>query len=96
MQGAGDHFEKFVRRRLWAFEGGGIGVGDGLRMQWRIHVPRIHGQYAHARAFEFGVPDATQMMKRRFARAVGAPRGIGVDGSVARNVQYNGATAFAR
>ena len=63
-------------------------------MQRRVHVARVDGQDADPFAGELLVPDSAQMMERRLARAVGAPRSVRLMCGVARHVHHQRTTTF--
>ena len=65
-------------------------------MHRRIHVARIERKKSHAFSLVLFVPNATQMMKRCFARSVRSPMRISIYRCVARDVEHDGAASFAR
>ena len=60
---------------LRAPQGRRVGVGNGQRVQRRVHVARIERQKAHAVGLCLLGPDCRQVAERRLARAIGAPPG---------------------
>jgi hypothetical protein len=95
-KGPGNDFQQLVRSGFRTLECRRIRVGHRNRMEWRVHVAWINRQDTHAVRLQLGVPDLTKVAKRSLARAVGAPRRIGIDGGVAGDVQDHRASAFAR
>src|SRR5215470_19179624 len=65
-------------------------------MQRRVHVAGINGKKADALAGKFGIPDTAHVTQSGLAGTVCPPAGIGVNGRVAGNVQYDGSSALSR
>ena len=62
-----------------------IGIGDRLRVQWRVHVAGIDGEETDAVGFASSAQMAVRW-RSAFAGAIGAPTRIGVDARVAGDV----------
>ena len=91
-----DRIQQLARGGVGTLQGRAIRVGHRERVQRRVHVARIDRQEPHSLFGNLRIPDVRQMAQRRFARAVGAPRGIRIDGRVARHVQHDRSAPLAR
>ena len=88
--------QQLARGNFRALQARGIRVGNRERVQWRIHVAGSTDRNRTPCSEISASQMRCQVAQRRFARAIGAPRGIRIDGGVARHIQDNGAASFAR
>ena len=79
---------------LGALETRRVGVGHRRRVQRRVHVAGIDREEAHAVLLRLFGPDRRQVAQSRLAGPIGAPARIGVDRSVARDVDHERASAL--